>query len=70
MVKEHPNTFPRLGNAANFNKVSDIYIQDADYVRIQNITLGYDFKRLWKKSTLKQMRLYLSLQNWFTFTWI
>ena len=26
------NTFPRLGNAANFNKVSDIYIQDADYV--------------------------------------
>lgn len=62
------NTFPRLGNASNFNKVSDIYIQDADYVRIQNITVGYDFKRLWKKSPLKQMRLYLSLQNWFTFT--
>lgn len=62
------NTFPRLGNAANFNKVSDIYVQDADYARIQNITVGYDFKRLWKKSPLKQMRLYFSLQNWFTFT--
>lgn len=62
------NTFPRLGNASNFNKVSDIYIHDADYVRIQNITVGYDFNRLWKKSPFKQMRLYLSLQNWFTFT--
>ncbi len=62
------NTFPRLSNVNNFNKVSDIFVQDADYVRIQNITLGYEFNKLWKESPFKRLRLYASLQNFFTIT--
>jgi len=47
---------------------SEIWVEDADYVKIQNITLGYDFKRLWKNCPLSQMRVYVSAQNLFTFT--
>ena len=45
------NRYPLLapGNSGqNFQAISDIYIDDADYVRIQNLTIGYDFKRIWK----------------------
>lgn len=65
------NKFPRLipGNTgANFQQVSDIYVEDADYLRIQNVTIGYDFKKLWKSCSLQQIRLYFSAQNLFTFT--
>ena len=62
------NTFPRLSNSNNFNKVSDVFVQDADYVKIQNITLGYDFTTIWEKTPFQRARLYMSLQNFFTFT--
>ena len=52
----------------NFQKISDIYIDDADYVRLTNITFGYDFKRLWKTCPLQQLRLYVAAQNLFTIT--
>ena len=43
------NTMPRLtvGSIAD-QWVSTRYMQDADYFKIQNITLGYDFCKLWK----------------------
>lgn len=64
------NLLPRLDNLnnANWMTFSEIWVEDADYVKIQNITLGYDFKRLWKSSPLSQMRVYVSAQNLFTFT--
>ena len=52
----------------NFQKISDIYIEDADYVRLSNITLGYDFKRLWKTCPLNQLRFYVAAQNLWTIT--
>ena len=47
---------------------SDIFIEDADFFRIQTITLGYDFKRLWKDAPFGQARLYVQAQNPFVFT--
>ena len=48
--------------------LSDIFIEDGDYFRIQNITLGYDFKRLFPRIPLGQARLYVTAQNLATFT--
>ena len=64
------NRLPRLtsGGNANWKEISDIYVEDADYLKIQNITLGYDFKRLIKTNVISQLRLYVSAQNICTFT--
>lgn len=65
------NRFPLLapGNTGqNFQAISDIYIDDASYVRIQNLTIGYDFKRIWKSCPFQQLRVYAAAQNLFTFT--
>jgi TonB-linked SusC/RagA family outer membrane protein len=63
------NNRPRLmiGGEAN-TWVSDLYMQNADYFRIQNITLGYDFTKLWKTSPFQQLRFYVQVQNLYTFT--
>ena len=56
------------GSAINYGYVSDLYIEDGDYFRISNVTLGYDFTRLFKSKYISQLRLYASVQNLFTFT--
>ncbi len=62
------NVIPRV-TETNINwQFSDLYIQDGDYVRISNITLGYDFAKLLKLSFVSQARLYFQVQNAFTFT--
>ena len=53
---------------SNDLEIADIYIDDADYVRIQNLTIGYDFKRIWKNCPFQQLRVYAAAQNLFTFT--
>lgn len=62
------NTIPCLANDYNWDLISDMFIQDADFVKIQNITLGYDVNRIWKNSPLKRLRVYASLQNYITIT--
>ena len=63
------NTQPRLILAGDNNQwVSTRYMQDADFFRIQNITLGYDFNKIWKSSPFQQLRLYVQAQNLYTFT--
>ena len=64
------NRYPLLlpGNTVNLQNISDIYIDDAGYFRLQNLTLGYDFCRLWKNSPFQQLRLYFQAQNLFTIT--
>ena len=52
----------------NVNWVSTRYMEDADYFKIKTITLGYDFKKLWKSCPLQQLRLYVQAQNLYTFT--
>lgn len=43
------------------------YIEDGDFWKIDNITLGYDFKKL-KSKYIKSVRIYGSTLNTFTFT--
>ena len=63
------NRLPAIdGSAINYGYVSDLYIEDGDYFRISNVTLGYDFTRLFKSKYISQLRLYASVQNLFTFT--
>ena len=63
------NTQPRLTVGAKADQwVSTRYMQDADYFRIQNITLGYDFTKIWKNDLFEQLRLYVQAQNLYTFT--
>ena len=63
------NTRPRLAvGSTNDQWVSTLYMEDADYFRIQNITLGYDFSKLWKGSPFSQLRFYVQAQNLYTFT--
>ena len=63
------NKYPRLtvGQIAD-QWVSTRYMQNADYFKIQNITLGYNFNKLWKNSPFSQLRLYVQAQNLYTFT--
>ncbi len=62
------NFMPRV-TETNVNwQFSDLYIHDGDYLRISNITLGYDFAELLRMSFVSQARLYFQVQNAFTFT--
>lgn len=45
---------------------SDYYIENGNFVKIDNITLGYTFKLPWKE--VKNLRVYASGLNLFTFT--
>lgn len=56
------------GSSENWQYVSDLYIENGDYFRITNITLGVDFKKMFKRLPLQKLRLYVSGQNLFTFT--
>ncbi len=63
------NRFPRLSfSGNNWNKVSDIYLEDGDYFKIQNLTLGYNLAKAFKNFPLQTLRVYVSAQNLYTFT--
>lgn len=65
------NKYPmlaRMNEGVNWQSISDIYIENASYFRLQNITLGYDFKNVWKNCPFQQLRLYVAAQNLFTIT--
>lgn len=64
------NKLPRMtaGNTANRQNVSDLYVEDGDYIRIQEITLGYDFKKLFPGMPFGQARLYVAGRNLITIT--
>ena len=64
------NELPRLTYLSNINwkTFSSIWLEDADYMKIQNITLGYDFKQLIPRLPLSKLRIYFTAQNLLTFT--
>ena len=63
------NRIPRVtyGDVGNW-QFSDLYLQDGDYIRLQNLTLGYDFKRLISWTGISKLRLYVQAQNLLTLT--
>ena len=64
------NEYPRFsdGKTANMSEISRVWIEDADFFKISRISLGYDFKKLYKKLPVQKCRLYVSLSNYFCFT--
>ncbi len=53
-----------------YRDVNSSWVENANFMRIQNITLGYRFKSEWLASSkvIKSARLYTSVQNLATFT--
>jgi TonB-dependent starch-binding outer membrane protein SusC len=61
---------PRFTNSNTNNVyISDRYVEDGSYLRIQNVTIGYRLPaRLATKAMMSNLRLYASIQNLHTFT--
>lgn len=65
---------PRLavGDPNQNNRYSDRWVEDADYLRIQNVSLGYrvssDKLAKWNNGLVTGMRFYVGVQNLATFT--
>ncbi|NIJ44630.1 TonB-linked SusC/RagA family outer membrane protein [Wenyingzhuangia heitensis] len=65
------NTVPRATTGASINTdlFSDYYVEDASYIRIQNVQIGYNFdKKILEKIGVDRARLFLSANNLHTFT--
>ncbi len=66
------NDYPRvtLNDAnSNFKTPSDFYIEDTDFIRLRNITLGYTLpENITKLIKIRKLRIYLSAENLLTFT--
>ncbi|MDK2773013.1 MAG: TonB-dependent receptor [Flavobacterium sp.] len=64
------NEVPRVTAGATSNNVfSDYFVEDASFLRIQNIQLGYSLpENFIKKAKLERVRLYASINNVYTFT--
>jgi hypothetical protein len=67
------NRIPRVtygtDDNGNYTKFSDLYIQDSDFFRIKNATIGCDLTKLTTKlSFFSKFRLYVAGNNIYTFT--
>ena len=56
-----------MNRGVNWQSISDLYIENAGYFRLQNLTVGYDFTKLFK-TAFQQIRVYFAAQNLFTIT--
>lgn len=62
---------PRLSSSStrNTNLISDIFMHDADYVRISNLVVGYRLNKLLSNvNFMKNAAIYVSFSNLYTFT--
>ena len=66
---ENPsNSLPRVGGQNN-ELVSSFYIQDASYLRLKNLEIGYTLsKDLTRKLNVDHLRVFFGAQNIFTLT--
>ena len=64
------NRLPRVQYSPhpNTRNISDLYIDDASYFRIANLTIGYDLSQGIKGIPFEQTRVYFSVKNLATFT--
>lgn len=67
------NRMPRVLAASNANykaaaDISDLYIEDGDFLRINNITVGCDLKKFIKSMPLAETKIYFTIKNLHTFT--
>lgn len=63
-----PRLYTESGKNKN-NRVSDAFVEDGSYIRLQNISLSYTLPRTWLKNTfLHNVKVYCNLQNVYTWT--
>jgi TonB-dependent starch-binding outer membrane protein SusC len=65
------NTMPRVSwlGSTNNKTPSSRFLEDASYLRLKNIQLGYTFSsKLMQSAHIKGLRIYVSAQNILTFT--
>jgi len=64
------NSTPRVTTGATSNNVfSDYFVEDASYLRIQNVQLGYTLNpAISQKAGVSKLRLYAGVNNLYTFT--
>jgi TonB-linked SusC/RagA family outer membrane protein len=64
------NSVPRVTTSATSNNVfSDYFVEDASFVRIQNIQLGYSIDPAYfTKAGISKLRVYMGVNNLYTFT--
>lgn len=65
------NTLPRFTTVDTNNnwRASDLYIKDASYLRLKNLTLGYTLPvKLTNKVFIKKFRVYVAAENLLTLT--
>lgn len=65
------NSHPRIGYLGNdgpeFLAISDRYVEDGSYLRLNNVTLGYDLP-ISENNTIKGANIYVTGQNLLTLT--
>jgi hypothetical protein len=60
---------PLLYETSMSQRVSDRFLHDASYIRLQSLSLGYTFpESISKKIYMEQLRIYVSGTNLITFT--
>lgn len=68
----NPDTdMPRFSqlNVNGNSRMSDRWIDDGSYLRVQNVSLAYTFPAEWtRKARIERLRLYVNAQNLYTFT--
>ncbi len=63
------NSLPRVAfEDTGISKFSTLYIEDASYLRLKNVELGYSFGKFMNNWGINSARLYVSAQNLYTWT--
>ncbi len=64
----YPRIDPKAENA-NFTTLSDFYVEDASYLRLKNLEIGYTLpKTVTKFAKIESVRVYAAAKNLLTFT--
>ena len=56
----------KLGATYTYPQVTSDWVYSTDFFRVQNITLGYNLKKLFKTPSIGSARIYISLENYFS----
>ncbi len=67
---DNPNTtIPRANAAGGSRILSDFQVEDGSYLRVKNISLGYNLpENLLRRLSMRAAKVYVTAQNWFTLT--
>ena len=60
---------PTINDPNDNDRMSSRYVEDGSYLRIKNISLGYNLpKKVLQKIKFENIRVYVNIQNLYTFT--